>query len=270
MGLIDLELTDVYKIIDVNTKIIENSIIPLFHGYKGSRPVFFGSAVYILIENRYFIFTAKHIVDEAKDNIIIPMDSNEFNSLPVSVFNCADSKDIDIAVAELDKPLKLFSPLLFKDIMNIDLAKSIPNKLIALGFPETRVKATSIDAKGELKKLLTDESNLLEYKRMKVDPRIGIIIDFDKTSVFSQKKVNVLFPKPNGMSGGGLFGMYKNGLLEINIAVLLVGILTDWDDKTKKGMKATKIKFALAILKSKYGIEIPDRFINDIIIGTSK
>ncbi len=253
--------------IDFNTKKIENSIVPIFHGAPGERPEFEGSSVYISIDDHLFLITAKHVIKSNPETIVIPTNTGEFSSIPTECFTYSQSDEIDIAIAKLSNPLNLFIPIPLRSIYNVEVGKGIPNKLIALGFPASKVKSFSTEAKGLLKKFASEESGISEYQRLNVDPRIGIVIDFNKDQVISLIKGPIEFPKPNGLSGGGLFWMHKKGIFERNKPVLLAAILTEWDPTTRVGMKATKIKYAMAMIKEKYGLEMPERLVQGIKIS---
>ena len=255
--------------LDANTKPIESSIVPIFRFMLGARPEFIASAVYCNLGSEHFLLTAKHVAVAKSEEFIIPSSHQDFDSIPVDGgYTYSTSDEIDVAVARLSRPLTAFTPLAANQIINVDQARKIPNQMIALGFPGSTVKATSTNARTLLKKFASNEETFSEYLRLKVDSRIAVLLEFDKTSVVSLARGNITFPNPNGMSGGGLFWIHRSGLFYKRPA-LLIGILTEWNYKQKRGMRATKINYILAMIHSKYGTDIPQIFLNGISVTSS-
>ena len=265
MQTIDESLLAGGAMIDLNSRPVESSIVPIFHYAVKARPEFVGSGVYFSIGGSHFLITAKHVAGNKPDQFVIPQSTEEFDSIPTSMFVHTESDEIDVAVAQLDTPLPMFIPIQKGQLVDLDESRHIPNRLIALGFPGSKVRATSTEVKTLLKKYASTEASRLEYTRLSVDRRVTHVLDFDKTQVISLTKGMSTFPNPNGMSGGGLFWMHHKGILERE-PVLLGGILTEWDPKTKKGMKATKIKYVLAMISARFGVEIDSKWTKGISI----
>ena len=251
--------------IDKNTKEIESCMVPIFHGKKGERLNFVGTSIYFEIESRYFLFTAKHVALENPKDFYIPLCDDEFFNIPTDNFTYSESDKIDIAVFELVQSLDSFIPLTISQCLPYEEVKYYSRNLIAVGYPGSRIKSTSTTVRTLLKKFVTKESSRNEYHKFNADNRISIVVDFNKKETISLKGEKKVFPDPNGMSGGGLFWIQHKGLSTRSLP-LLCGILVYWDCNSESGMKATKIDFALAILKKRFGITIPQTHIKGIKI----
>lgn len=244
-----------YDMIDTNTKGIESCVVPLCYQKRGDSVTLFGSSVYISVEGRYFLLTAAHVFIDTPSALLLPRE-DDFITIPTTDFVADKNDSIDIAVCELASPLSRFQPLSINQFINYRLAPS-NMKLIAVGYPGTKTDSFAGSAKSILKKYVSNESDKQTYVDLKATVAENIVIDFDKNKVMSRDAMERTFPNPNGMSGGGLFWMHKEGLLR-RTEPKLVGILTRWDARQKKYMVSTQIRAAAKTLEVKFGLrEIP-------------
>lgn len=248
-------MTDkVFEEIDKKTAPIEECIVPVFYS-NNSKPYFVGSSLYLQINDRFFLISAEHVLHKDTEKLILPISNETFDiipTLPEGHIKFIKSDLVDIAFCELKEPLELFTPLGMSSIQNLYNVNT--DLLIAVGFPGSKTRTTSTSAKGLLKKFVTTESNIEEYKRFNADKKYNIISDFNKKKTIDKNGQPRVFPDPNGMSGGGLFHIVKDN--EKLSEPKLVGILTDWDPKTGIGMKSTTINTVLAALDRAYDLKI--------------
>ena len=247
---------------NTNSLEIEQKVVPLFTRQKQSRPILVGSSVYCHIDGRHFLVTAAHVVTRSA-SLLIPSSPDGLDYIPTGYFAVSRSEEVDIAVAQLDGELPSYVPIHFPEILNIDSAADIPARLIVAGFPSNAVKATASTVKAEIARILTTRAVALPPQLRQNELEFSIAADFDRTDILSWTKPRTTFPKPQGMSGGGLFWMHESGLTEQR-PCLLVGILSESYESPKPIMIGTKIKFALAIMRDRYGASLPGNIVRDV------
>ena len=252
----------VSNFIDENTKSVEDCIVPIYTKAERSRLSHIGTSVYLLLENRHFLITANHVV-ENNIEYWIPVENGKFETIPGIEAKFIGCSAIDIAVIELSKQL-LFTPLQISNIYDHKNLKNFDNTLILMGFPSSKVKTKLQSSEGILQKFITQNSTDEEYKRLGVNKEIGIVIDFNEKQVKSPGKGIKKFPDPHGISGGGLFWMDNKGKTSKNVPAYLIGIVIEKDKNNRGGIVAIKINYGLAMIKHKYKVNMPKHLISGI------
>ena len=247
---------------NTNSLPIEQKVVPLFTRQKQSRPVLVGSSVYFFIDGQHFLVTAAHVVTRT-GSLLFPSSPKGLDYIPTNGFAVSRSQHVDMAVAQLDGELPNYVPILFPEILDIDSATGIPARLIVAGFPSNAVDATASTVKAEIARILTTRAGVPSAQSQQIDSKFSIAADFDRTDIVSWTKPRSTFPKPQGMSGGGLFWMHQSGLTERR-PCLLAGILTESFGPPLPIMIGTKIKFALAIMRNRYGTSFPGNMMRDV------
>ena len=249
--------------IDENSRNVENSIVPIFTRNERSQLVHIGTSVYLHLDNRHFLITAGHVIDDVIE-YWVPVENGKFETIPGIESKFIICQTIDIAIIELSKSLILFTPLELSNIYDHTKHKVLDNTLILMGFPCSKVKTKILSSEGKLQKYITQNSDNSEYKRLGVNRHIGIVIDFNQKQVICPYSGIKRFPDPHGMSGGGLFWIENKGKYIKNVPTYLIGIVIEKDENNKKGIVAIKINYGLAMIAYKYNVNIPKHLIDGI------
>jgi len=252
----------------------------------------YATGVLVEIDKNYFIFTAAHVTDAAENHIyIIPSKNDAIRLGGEWVFNALlngekrDDDKCDVAVFKINDEngivmtQRIYRFLSYSDIhINHELKTGVqindeyPNGpgYLMIGFPvssnwnrNTKYKETF-----ESKPLVHPVSLASEdiYEKLKYNTYQNIIINYDRKGVFdyaTQKHIPI-GPKPNGMSGGGLWyiSAQNNGAVK-----KLVGILNTCPTTYKNVIVATRIDVFTEIIRQKLGLKIEKTRLFDIKLG---
>ena len=209
-----------------------------------------GTATYLESDNSQYLVTARHVFNEYKDQeLLIPITDNKIGIIPTNIYSGITEQDIvDIAFCRLEEKLMLFSPIHVNQCNSLQYSKSI---LSIFGYPSTKTRSRSKIVESGLFCYLTSIENDEKRWLGKIDKRVNYLCKFDQEDSYDIDNKRATFPKPNGISGGGLFEIIldKDGN---PISFALIGIVTEWDSVRKKDIKATKIGIILSAIKQKY------------------
>jgi hypothetical protein len=217
-----------------------------------------GSCVLFSVGGRHFVLTASHVLNHniesslyvggLTDLVLLEGETQRTeakNSPPVDSF--------DIAVVEL-------GPELVNSLGNVKFLTSSdldPNDVadgrqiyVALGFP-WRKTAKDLSARRVRSPMMsvTALSDADLFETLDVPEHTHVVIPFDRNNMMKDGQRQTA-PKPEGMSGGGLFrsdhlAAYADG----NPVAKLVGILTQYRDSGITHMKATRIWILLEAIR---------------------
>ncbi len=234
-----------------NSQQVMPAIVPLFVP-EGRRIKLLGSGVYLRLEDRDFLVTAAHVIDESR-SLITALEPERVGSLPaVGYFFYREWADV--AITELSAPLTQFEPLQRVHIQNYDLMpKRMP--LFGLGFPSSKTRIYSSTADCTVSVVISQEEDDEHYLMAGADRRKHIAITFNKRDMRSANGQQVQAPDVYGMSGGGLFWIHGQGRVVPSPAIL-VGILTHWDDSSLTTLVATKMTALNPLLKESHSIRL--------------
>ncbi|HIF9222375.1 TPA: hypothetical protein ACX6QE_000088 [Photobacterium damselae] len=182
-----------------------------------SEPELIGSCIFIIIDDRKFLATAGHVANEcAKSSILVGYESKLVDFSGVVIKTAGTSTDkVDIAILELidddfDK---------IKDTDCVSLEMIVPSNTAAeqkiysfIGYPATKSKVDRsrvYTVKSKMYKYFSTTCEKSLYENMSLSPDTHILIKFDAKKCKNESGELVTFPKPNGLSGGGVW-LHKN------------------------------------------------------------
>ncbi len=252
MATITLQEQLFYNIDKLRT-LIEDSIVPL-HNIKDSYIPFIGSALYISIDESHFLVSANHVVESLLHDWAIP-EQQEYQDI---TFHGTSELETDFCFAKLDKPLRKFRPIKIDKIKRLDNDNCF---LIAVGYPETKIKQYKKIVNATLEIIISRECPIEDYNSIKANKKYNIVTNFNSNEIINSNNKRTKLPFPNGMSGGGLFKV-SNSIIFEETQLYLTGILTRWGASNKKNMVSTRIEYVLAAIKKMFpDVNIPDQLI---------
>lgn len=214
-------------------KKFENSVVPLCLEDDRTKVRLHGSALYFTYNSKYYLSTAWHVLyeDTANTNFIadkfVYPDGNSFINLPN--FHLACDKNLDIALLELEEPLQLFT--------SYDMNTNVFHEwktFCCIGYPGKLTKTFNNNCNSILKFFYTEkETNKAFIKNLQ---KFEIPLKFIKSKCKNINKVPIIFPNPEGMSGGVLVGFD-------GINYYVYGILTRYNPILKRTFYATVINY---------------------------
>lgn len=227
------------------------------------------SGVFVRIKDHHFLFTAGHVIDDCENEIYVGTHQGDtiyrFGGkwIKNDPNTTREYDRIDMAILEIDQDsMKIIgSSYQFIDYYNIDLSH-VPRLLpmyVSVGFPCSKSKFNSY--KNELKSTpflyVTMCANDKIYKELGCDPRVNIIVNYDKCNVIDYSTGKVRNgPDLYGISGSGLWFVPMTGILDIsNISKKLVAIMTEWPINNHKYMIGTRIDLFIDMLR-RYDFDI--------------
>lgn len=216
------------------------SIVPLIVAAGCKRLKLVGSSVYISVGHRRFLITAMHVAREFEEKpILVPRANGKLGPPRVRELVGFDHEKADVAVAELSEPLQAFETITADNISCFDLvARGM--LFAAIGYPETKSKMYEGNFTADSMTFFTEEASKPEYSVTGADEHFNVVVQFGRKIIHSRSMQEGFSALPYGMSGGGLFWLPRTAKFEKRTPVL-VGVLTEWDDKSKRTMTATKM-----------------------------
>ena len=227
------------------------------------------SGVLLFIDGQHFLITAGHILEDHKPEDIGIMIGNVFNILNglvkyvrPSTSELADK--IDIAVWRLDEEVAetLKTSYKFLPFERIDYNHKIDSdpKYLFVGFPWKKTKPNYKERKLLVEPLifLTKESKRSEYKRLKYERHLNLLLDYRQKKVKDFSTGNIQQQtSPQGISGCGVWYIPKflnpfQGVPDFK----LVGQIIE-QTKEKTILIATRIHLVTEVLRRDFGLNIP-------------
>lgn len=228
------------------------------------KPDQIGSGVFFKTDNKFFIITASHVLDDLSDdktfcvgisNKIVPLQGKFIRT------NIITSNDLyDFAIKELST----------EDIILLDgakfvtldqCAKGVITKKGAIycahGYPSSKNKINweiKNQFDGYAYTYSAKLSENFNYKKLGITTETHLSINFDSKSVVNEEGHKHIPPNPKGMSGGGLW-VYPNPL-DI-FKEVFAGILIEHRED-EKSILSVRINCILLLIKQLYPNEIPD------------
>lgn len=212
------------------------SVVPILEP-KGHKHKILGSGVYIEFENRHYLATAGHVVQN-NPKIFTKIAEDLIGGLNIRMF-VGSIPVVDIVVGKLEEPLSMYQPIhidTFKDFS----AFPVGGTLVACGFPNSRTKVYGTVMDSELTCIFGEQESDETYKRVQADRTYSIVMKYQEKTVLNRSHNHARGPKLNGMSGGPLFWLPAKARYGEAVPQL-VGILTNYDESTKSTIVATKV-----------------------------
>lgn len=209
---------------------LENSIVPLCLPKSSTQIKQQGSSLYFKYNDNYYLSTAYHVLFEDDNNTIFIGDNfiyptgTEFINLPN--FHLASAQKKDICILILEEPLKNFTPY----EMNNNFYTDSFVQYCCAGYPGTKTKQYKTTASSDLRFFYTTRETKKAF--IKHLQPFEIPLRFVKSKCMRMDKTPIIFPIPEGMSGGPLIAYDDHNYI-------IYGILTRWNDKLQRTMYAT-------------------------------
>jgi hypothetical protein len=119
---------------------------------------------------------------------------------------------------------------------------------IAIGFPANKTKINDMNTVSEKGIYWTKEANIDEYTKNSMNRNKYLLLHFDPKKSFDANFKKHQYPKPTGMSGGGVFAVEKD--LGEKSKTMLLGILTEYKAGSSRIMIAERTSDFFQILNS--------------------
>ena len=250
------------------TKKINNHTIPIFRSINGELKAH-GTGVLILYEDKHFLISAAHVLEDKFINeIVIQTSDNSLRELGphqkviTSLHETTNRDDDKIDVGVI---IFLDSETLndLKDNYDfLNYQKTVPNHIpnkddfnyIILGYPEVKTKVDPLNKEIESQIFIffTKISEFIFFEKYGCNKEDHIFIDFPKKleKLNEENKIEKIY-RPEGISGCGLWYLSQDtstGLKKIDYS--LIGIMIEYRIKYARVMIGVKFKFIDDIIRN--------------------
>jgi hypothetical protein len=218
-----------------------------------------GSGVLIRFGSYHFLVSAAHVLDHLRSSTLYIggnvglVEVRGTASSTISPTGVRADDTIDIGYVKLDESAvdELGSvSFLGPDDLDPNDAPGPTNLYIGLGFP---AKSSKKDLNQKIVRSrmisVTGSVNETMYAELGLQEESHILINYDRENMV-RDGVKQAAPKPEGMSGGGLWRFDATNLRPSRIGKL-VGILTEYRDR-KRYMLATRISVVIESIRNEY------------------
>jgi hypothetical protein len=205
--------------------ISEQSVCPIFIENPTSGNLNqIGSGVFVEIQGELFLLTAAHVTDyEQVGRILIPgvqgliAPHGSFAHLAVAAGGKRLDDKLDIAYYRLNREILNELPSTLKPLQREDVAlfDSLTEGDIYSfsGYPyrKTRLRGDRIETEFfSYAGCAVDDQT---YQKLGYDPRMHIVIRFERKHAYSRDGFRITPPLPHGVSGGGVFSWRKDAFV---------------------------------------------------------
>lgn len=238
-------------------------ISPIYRVDDSGIPEQFGTVVYLVIHDHYFLVTAAHVLDDNADSTLyIP--SNKSGNLVIlegpSFKSIADDGDqsndrTDVGIVELKSDLvdeigrDSFLPISLTDVDDTGKKGEI---YIAMGYPWEINEDVDLVKNTFKRHPISYTANILPDEKVAeagLHSSSHLLVAFEKDDTRDTTGKETIPPNPPGMSGGPLwrFDIYTNH----QTTSKLVGIIIEWH-KTVEAIIAVRMPIILAGIAHQY------------------
>lgn len=260
-ALVEAKKQEVFEEIHQAMEDVKVYNFPVLIENNRSKPELIGSCVFLIIDDRKFFVTAGHVANEcANSPILVGYNSKlvEFSGVIIKTAGTNTDK-IDIAILELND-------VFFVKINNSDcvtLEMIAPSGTCAeqkiysfIGYPATKSKIdcsrnNTVKSKMYMYFNTTCEGSV--YEDMSLTPDTHILIKFDAKKCKNESGELVTFPKPNGLSGGGVWLHKKLTHIRDETTKYLAGIAIE-HHADKKCLLGVSIEAVIEVLKQEFNV----------------
>jgi hypothetical protein len=231
---------------------LQSCVVPLFNADEDGKAQLLGSAIVIEVEGHIFLITAKHVLDECKNDRSFLYICGPAKLEPLSGVFRVSGDDLDTAVLKLT----VSQAHRFRDAQPLK-ADSIGNQVQAerckyvefIGFPATKNKRS-------VKRFVLKRRIQSNGCTVKAITPLELCVKFNKKrNIDATSRKRVTAPDPHGMSGGGMFGiMMSDATIEGKPKPLLIGLSTTVPNPTE--VYGTNIRAAMAIVRDDFGVPL--------------
>lgn len=189
-----------------------------------------GTGFLLQFKNNFtFIVTAKHVIDDAKQEILYAKLSTEIIKVDLKYFVRSQTNDFAfILVNDL-----LVHPACTIRTSQIDEMETLTLFAVMVGFPYTKNRFEPRYNKTKSNFSSIYLYDMIEDHKSKTQIKNPIVCRLDDNNVFGNDNYKINMHKLNGMSGSPFFNIYsKNG----QITITLVGIFVEWCKNNKEAI----------------------------------
>lgn len=237
---------------------------PIFGADKISKPYLVGTGVVLDIDSQIFIASAAHVFDENNITSIYTFleGINQIIEGQIQATskpgNDRDEDKIDIAIYKVDdslvpKFISTYHPVTIGEIDVNDIPSS--KKYYAfIGHPtnKTKPKYRTTIIKSQMFSYMGTIASEKAYQQLNLSKYSHIVIGFNPKKCIAEDGTICTFPKPKGMSGGGVWLMEDlNSHSSQSYVNKLVGIGIE-DHKNPKVMVGIRIGAVVEVIKKRF------------------
>jgi len=238
-----------------------DSLIPLFIQPEGNKsPIQFGTAIFFIHDSEPFLLTAAHVTDEAvKGKVVVPtpIGFEEIHGYMAYIDLLPEMErnedTVDVAYYRLDSEFAKLLCHYFWPLpqSNCELVRSSLELSICsiAGFPANKAKRKGEKLSSEFYSYRGVVAEAEVYDKLGLSPETSIIVHFNRKNSMSSATGNKdLPPKPNGVSGGGVFSWPEGHEISTDWNIpKLIGIFHTYKEKEGLLIGSTLINVLAAI-----------------------
>jgi hypothetical protein len=241
------------------TERLQESVVPLFI-YRDGQPDRVGSCVLVRLNSQFYAFTAAHVIrDAGSANLFAPSEGRggKLQPLPPCTAHLKSSRgnnDLDVGVLALPvRRLGAFQHHVFLSAADID-QDDLPDDqddlrsfYFVLGYSASRTQVKVSKAERRIHqqsfRCSTQPIDAAEYLQEGMAKSDHILLDFDHKKIHVEGR-RASPPKLQGVSGGGIFLIFRNIMRGP-----LIAIATE-NRRRSRLIVGTRIKHFLAIVRA--------------------
>lgn len=217
-----------------------------------------GCGVLLAVDSYRFLLTATHVLDcfggdpihIAGEGVVVPVAGRAERTLPPPGQSRNDDP-IDAAVLRIENEWGNPPGLQFLQMRDVSLREwmSPAGEYLLYGYPESKV---SVDLpgktiRGDHFQLVSPRASDSVMERAGLDQRLHVGFDFDTTAMMSTTGVRAA-PRPNGMSGCGVWELSQLREPGVVLSGKLVAVFTEYRRATKLGV-APRLAYFIEVIR---------------------
>ncbi len=259
--LVEAKKQDIFKEIQQAIENVKVYNFPVLIENNSSEPELIGSCIFLTIDGRKFFVTAGHVASEcANSSVLVGYNSKlvEFSGVIIKTAGTNTDK-IDIAILELNEDS--FEKINSSDCITLEMIA--PSGTFAeqkiysfIGYPATKSKidrSKTNTIKSKMYKYFNTTCEGAAYEDMSLTPDTHILVKFDAKKCKNESGELVTFPKPNGLSGGGVWLHKKLTAIGEETTKYLAGIAIE-HHADKKCLLGVNIEAVIEVLKQEFNV----------------
>ncbi|WP_146047133.1 hypothetical protein [Aeromonas bestiarum] len=210
---------------------------------------------------RKFLVTAGHVVNEFRNSLILVGVHNELIGFNGDIFKTSGSDKDKIDIAVLEVVGDNFNKINVEDCVQLSMLapeNTVAHKKIYsfIGYPATKAKIDRnkiFSVKSKMYKYFDTTCNQSVYADLSLSENTHILINFNAKKCKDESGQQVTFPKPNGMSGGGVWLHKDLDCVRQPTTEYLAGVAIEYH-ANKNCMLGVSIEAVIEVLKKKFGL----------------
>lgn len=234
------------------------SVRPLFRQDDGQAPVLIGCGVLLAVGPVRFILTAAHVIDEFQSADLLIGGPSELlpaegiarrNDPAPGKTRKEDATDAAVFEIKAGTLSELDGRFLSPSELSPDANPVEGRQYLVLGYPSSRAKAKRPERviRPQLFPFITTEA-LDAYDQLDIKRFSHIALTFDQKSV-TNGKTQLTAPKPEGLSGCGVWRFDSIWREDWQTRDKLIAILTERHSRKSRCLVATRVAIHLAMIR---------------------